>query len=451
MEITLEIKNGQCLEILLFGTFSESKYFLDPSFQDSYNLIGFNANFVAFAPDGIAAFLARLKNKSYFIDPQFYAFQQSIETVLNKKNGITTLKTSIEKLALQYGDFINNNAGKKALTASDFNDIQLLDITKKVLKFQCEFLEKVSKEQDTSEFLDPTDFHPEFLISPYLLLDLDDLDNELEINKKFIIAANDLIEKKEISSKEIFAEIVFQKEVLFDTDAIDKIISVYHTLKISGFVIWIDSLNEFDASSHLLSKFKYFVSELGKSGIPIINLHGSFFSICLSSPEISLLAGVGHGVEYGEERPLIPVGGGVPLAKFYFPRFHKRINYYPDATSILIRKNWILNKEVYFKNVCNCETCQELNNKNSNVYEAFQVFGETKISTKNNKAYPTSNAMDKSRRHYLNIKQNEYKYCKFSTKEKIITNLKKSLDIANELAEIHDFSYIDRWINQIIK
>jgi len=79
----LTIKNGQCLQVVLFGTFNESKYFLG-DYRDSFDLIGFNANIIAHAPEGVAAFVSQLTNKTYFIDPQMHAFQQPIRTVMRK-------------------------------------------------------------------------------------------------------------------------------------------------------------------------------------------------------------------------------------------------------------------------------------------------------------------------------------------------------------------------------
>lgn len=79
----MSIENGQCLHIVLFGTFGENKYFLG-SYKESFDIIGFNANIIAHAPEGMAAFISQLSKKSYFIDPQTHAFQQPTRTIMRK-------------------------------------------------------------------------------------------------------------------------------------------------------------------------------------------------------------------------------------------------------------------------------------------------------------------------------------------------------------------------------
>jgi hypothetical protein len=182
---------------------------------------------------------------------------------------------------------------------------------------------------------------------------------------------------------------------------------------------------------------------LKKKGQPIIALHGSYYSIALSG-EKGLLAGVGHGIEYGESRPVVPVGGGVPLAKFYFPKFHKRIDYSPDAQDILIEKGWHLNPRMYFAHVCSCDMCRKIIQED--VEKGFEEYGETKKSEKNNRPYPTPDAMDKSRRHYLNTKINEYHRCMSLSISEIISELQNSHTIAERISS-HPFTHLQKWAN----
>ncbi len=107
----MEIHNGDCLHLVLFGTFGESKYFLG-EFKDSFDLIGINANIVAHAPEGIAAFISQLSKKNYFIDPQTYAFQHPVKTIMRKKENEWVIKKSIENLAQIYNSKINEIVGK---------------------------------------------------------------------------------------------------------------------------------------------------------------------------------------------------------------------------------------------------------------------------------------------------------------------------------------------------
>lgn len=440
----MNIKNGLCLHIMLFGTFNENKYFLG-DYKDSFNLIGFNSNIIAHAPSGIAAFIAQLKNKSYFIDPQTYAFQQPIRTIMRKKENTWVLKTSIKKLSELYGSIIKEKAGKVQIEAGSLSNGMINEICNNVLLFEMNKIQESTENLDVKKFLEFSDIElrPEFLVAPYFYLEPDNLENELEDNILFIKESKEIIDKNVLfNSKPIFAEIVIDKEVLFDSYKCEEVIKKYKNCIADGFLLWIDDFLEVSVSKSALMKYMKFLIELNECRKPIISLHGSFFSIVLSG-EKELLAGVGHGIEYGEYRPVIPVGGGVPLAKFYFPKFYKRVDYSPDAENILLEIRWEKDRDTYLNNVCNCKTCQEI--IKHNVQNSFAEYGETKISEKNGKSYPVANAMNKSRKHYLNKKICEYDFCSSSKISNIIDKLNESKQIADNIKS-HSFNHLGKWI-----
>ena len=436
----MRIKNGDCIHVVLFGTFYENKYFLG-DYKNSFDLIGFNANIIAHAPSGIAAFISQLSKKFYFIDPQTHAFQQPLKTIMRKVDGKWELKKSIARLADNYASVIKECAGKSQLTAGKIADNEIEEICKNVLNFQLNLVQESTQILDVKEFLDfsQIELRPEFLIAPYFYLEMDKLEAELVDNMKFII------ESKLFSQKPLFAEIVMEKEILVNSERFQKVIEKYNECHADGFLIWIDDFSEVSVSETVLKRYKEFLSELGHSGKPIIAMHGSYFSIALSG-EKGILAGVGHGIEYGEHRPVIPVGGGVPLAKFYFPKFHKRVNYNPDAQDTLLEMDWVKSREVYIREVCSCNMCKEI--IKNDVETDFSKYGETKESNKNSQLYPTPEALDKSRRHYLNTKITEYKKCASSPISEIIHELKTSQLMAEKITS-HAFTHLKKWVNAL--
>jgi len=441
----LKIKNGDCKHVALFGTFNENKYFLG-DYKDSFDLVGFNANIISHAPSGIAAFISQLSKKFYFIDPQTHAFQQPLKTIMRKRDGKWELKKSIASLAENYGSVIKECAGKYQLTAGKIANEAIEEICKNVLEFQLEKVQKSTENLDVKEFLDfsQIELRPEFLIAPYFYLEMDKLENELRDNIKFITESKKIMDMEDLfSQKPLFAEIVIEKEILVDPESTLMVIKKYSECPAEGFLIWIDDFSEVSVSETILKRYKEFLSNLGHTGKPIIAMHGSYFSIALSG-EKGLLAGVGHGIEYGEHRPVIPVGGGVPLAKFYFPKFHKRVNYNPDAQDTLLEMDWIKNRRVYIREVCSCNMCKEV--IKNDVQNDFSKYGETKESKKNGQPYPTPEAMDKSRRHYLNTKINEYKKCASFPIAEIINELKTSQSIAEKIKS-HPFNHLIKWVN----
>lgn len=441
----MKIKNGDCIHVALFGTFNENKYFLG-DYKDSFALVGFNANIIAHAPAGIAAFISQLNKKFYFIDPQTHAFQQPLKTVMRKTDGKWELKKSIAGLAENYGSVIKKCAGKAQLTAGKIADEAIEEICKNVLDFQLNLVQESTQSLDVKEFLEfsQVELRPEFLIAPYFYLELDNVENELKDNIKYITESKKIMAMDDLfSQKPLFAEIVIDKEILVDSKGIHTVIEEYSKCPADGFLIWIDDFSEVSVSETILKRYKEFLSELGHPGKPIIAMHGSYFSIALSG-EKGLLAGVGHGIEYGEHRPVIPVGGGVPSAKFYFPKFHKRVNYNPDAQDTLLEMDWIKSRESYIREVCSCNMCKEI--IKNDVENDFGKYGETKESNKNSQLYPTPEALDKSRRHYLNTKLTEYKKCASSPISEIINELKTSQSIAEKITS-HSFTHLKKWVN----
>lgn len=443
----MTIENGQCLHVVLFGTFNERKYFLQ-DFKDTFDLVGFNANIIAHAPQGIAAMVAMMANKNYFIDPQFHAFQQPIRTIMRKKNNEWVVKESIRKLAEHYGSIIPEQLGVSPIPAGSLDSDAKKTLTENIIDFQWNILETGSEDQEYREFLDFTDsqLRPQFLIAPYFYIEPDNFENELSDNLDFVkLSSGYMNSHPELKDEALFAEIVLHKEVLSDERMINHIADIYHNLEVDGLLLWIDDFHEVEETAALLKDYVNFLSLLKNStGKPVINFHGSYLSVALAGPAVALLAGVGHGIEYGESRPVIPVGGGIPLAKFYFPRFHKRIDYDPDASNILLEMNWVEDRRAYLKNVCSCPTCRNV--IDDDVISGFQAFGETNISEKSGKAYPTSGAMDLSRQHYLFNKFDEYQFVKSASIDDIINKLSEARNVAKNVEKIHPFNHLQKWV-----
>ena len=134
-------------------------------------------------------------------------------------------------------------------------------------------------------------------------------------------------------------------------------------------------------------------------------MYGGYFSILLKKLNICKnLSGVSHGVGYGEDRAVIPVGGGVPVAKFYLPNLHKRLIYRRalEAVDILCNKNY----SKYFEEICDCEICRKIMVKMKP--SEFQLYGITDISLKDQKEYPTAETIKNCIIHYLHSKDKEY-------------------------------------------
>ncbi|MGB5106713.1 MAG: hypothetical protein WBP29_08725 [Candidatus Zixiibacteriota bacterium] len=433
--------NNNLLHVLNFGTFNEGRYFIG-KYKDSFDIVSLNANLIAHAPEGTTGFVAGLKRKRFFIDPQFHAFMQHPKTVMRKKDKVSVLKESVRKLADYYDSIVQKKAGVSAITADELTGQVISEIATTIAQFQLSILSDTLCNLAESDFVDPAQLAPDFLISPYTYLEADNwqlhLKKNLHMLDAFRHAATSLDPKREV-----YAQLVLSQEVLTDNQSANAIADSYLLSGISGIVLWIDSFSETKASSHLLAAYVEFIRRLRQGESKVIILHGGYFSIALSGSIDARIDGVGHGIEYGEQRAVIPVGGGVPLAKYYFPRFHKRVDYYPDAQDILIEMKWIESQKSFYANVCSCNTCKSV--IIDEVQSNFEEFGETKDSLVNGRPYPTAQAMRKSREHYLNCKIAEYERIKKDGLTKNIELLRETAELASKIKS-HDFGHLTRWV-----
>ena len=203
------------------------------------------------------------------------------------------------------------------------------------------------------------------------------------------------------------------KDILLDSEKIDELCSKYKNSMADGFLIWLDKFDEKDVSDLYLCKFIEFLRNLKTIEKPIYQIYGSYFSIILTK---NILSGVCHGMEYGENRDVYPVGGGVPVSKFYYPVLHKRL-LYRDALDVLLRMDFLKDKNTYFSNVCSCQNCHEIINI---PIEDFSKYGDVNSTTFKRKSgnrestvtmdYPTTDAKDLCLRHYLYNKVHEFKH-----------------------------------------
>ncbi len=196
--------------------------------------------------------------------------------------------------------------------------------------------------------------------------------------------------------------------------------------------------------------------DLRNSSENIFNSHGGYLSILLCHSEAgNLLDGVGHSVNYGESRSVVPVGGGIPMARFYFPSVHSRLRF-GDAVGIVYPLDWLSSQESYRDNICRCAQCTELIQNKNTINEVFLAYGESNPVTFRRRSgtivsleYPTSEAKRLAARHYLFNKAKEF----LDIQEKSLSELLGELDNAyNAIAPVSGddmISHLKNWHSAI--
>ena len=411
---------------LRFGTNAGQKYFHANGADKLYDAVVINANMIAFCPKAMANFIVKkTTDKPFFIDPITHAFQHNQSFICNKNGNI---KRSIAKLIDLYGDNLKNKIcteegkdyfPKQRLFCEDVDDEFIKSFTKNVLDFQ----KNVSQEKKVNEYKDYIDFankedsslelevkfEPEFLVAPYFYID--DI-GWLDKNIKMIEKAKEIEPEKEIFAQIVIDKNFIEKAVAGDCEGLSKIRDAYKDCDADGFLIWIDDYSEHhEISKNLIEYGKLLKGIKDISSKKIYSLYGSYFSVMLTHSKIGILDGVCHGLEYGEARSVVPVGGGIPTAKFYFYPLHKRI----DEAEMF---NFITTDKAidYFSEVCGCTVCRSIFEDDKFVENFNENFGNTeevRIKMRNGgfitRHYPSTKTKDNSLKHYLLMKLEEFR------------------------------------------
>mgnify|MGYP000863663480 CR=1 FL=1 len=449
--------------ILRYGTNAEQKYI--ENLHYTFDTLAINGNMLAYTPGALAKFLMThcldLDRKGcFFIDPITHAFQHSIDKIktYNKKNKKFVIKKSISNLINCYGEPIKSKiASNKIIIPNDFSNYNIKEnFCTNVINFQLNtikeqlnkkgFLEYFCGEKDLLDKLEPC-----FVIPPYFYITESTYNDWLPLNIEFINIA-----KKLYKNKNIFGQLVISKEVLTSKSFREDVSEKYSSCEIKDLLIWIDDFNEHEASINLLEGYIDLIKCLNKNNINVYNLYGGFFSIMLTKSKEELgfqLKGVGHGLEYGEHRAVVPVGGGIPTSKYYYYPLHQRLDY--KLSSELLEtlgyfEDKVQGAEKYYKDICKCNECKEViqhDIENFSKFENTEFYNVTIKGVKQRRPYASQKTKEICIMHYQFCKQKEFK----NVSEKSINYILKYLKTMHELYKslgvlsLEQLSYINNW------
>ena len=419
------------VHILRYGTVAEKAH-LEKAIS-AYDYLSINGNTAAYVSTAIAGFVVdkffTKPDKGFFIDPITYAFQKEIRLLKSesKATGEKKIKKSVEKLIDKYGYPVDKVRKDVSIEPSDFRvDADKEPFCRRVLDFQYNLVNEHLKENDLEKYLDYVapngtesipQFRPKFLIAPYFFLDLDDSNYEqwLGLNLDFIkIAAQQAQEL--FDGCPVFAQIVISKSLFENRAKLDGLAEAYNHSNCNGITIWVDDLNEHESSYQDLRGFVYLLQKLHGTR-PIYNMYGGYFSVLLTNKRIQLLNGVSHGLEYGESRKVYPVGGGIPVSKYYFYPLHQRLDFtkafylleHTGAIDISL-DNWG-SPSKYYHEVCRCGQCQKIIKEDMINFVEFESKDYYEIRIKDRvqrRKKASSDTKENCLYHYLLCKKKEF-------------------------------------------
>ena len=381
---------------------------------------------VAHMPAAMAGFLAVRAKKPFFIDPQTVAFQHEVDHLLStSKKSAGEIKRSWQRIIQRYGSPIAqalNPESPRPILPDDFeDDKECRAFCSRVTNFQnSELADEFKTGEDAAyvRFLAQEAgvnnlVSPSLIVAPYFFLNASFFEEWLEVNLRCLEFTRAVLPKT--GNKPLAAQLVISQEVLLNGGFRKKLIGAYRDsgAKPDVFLLWIDSFTEQELSIGELEAYVSLIQELASGGRAVVNLYGGFFSVAAArfGALKNKLIGVCHGLEYGESKPVVPISGGVPVAKYYVPAVHARLPARVAARAVR-QLGGFKSAESFRQRVCDCAVCRSIIKKDP--LEEFGEFTETKISTfwRSGKRvameFPTANTSNNCAQHYMWRKYREY-------------------------------------------
>jgi hypothetical protein len=430
---------------MMFGTFAEQRHFVYPA-VDTYQGAIINGNMAAHAPDGLAAFLLeKTASLRYIVDPLTHAFQHDPDFITGKDG---EAKSSIKALAEIYGEPTQSTVGKRPILPEDFaNDTVLREFVRHCLHFQSRRLADLMRDSDAMKYLEEDEtpvLEPYALVAPYFYMTETTYEDWLPVAVRAARHA-----KTEYPQANLFASVVLSQGLILDAAARKTIIRKLVNEDFSGYLLWVDNLDEQAAGGAELKALLAVARELRVGGRrEVINLHGGYFSVLAAGVlGNQAMTGVTHGPEFGEFRSVVPVGGGIPIARYYIPLLHARVRY-RDAIRFLDAKEWFSDVKTFHRNVCDCAECQEtLDGDTAN----FVEFGKGRVRDVRRSSgiarieYPTTATKLHCLRHYLQRKAREYQFAATASREQILDDLRRGHEEFKKVVGLEGVSHLSLW------
>lgn len=412
-----------------YGTAGDQK-FLIGDFKSTYDQLVINGNMVAHMPSALSHFVTQRAQKPFVIDPQTHAFAHDLSHLQStSKSSNGDIKRSWKNLLENYGGLVKeillaeDHDQRRPLDPKDFStDSERFDFVENVLKFQNnaitrelqegedrEYLEFLQQETEVNPFINP----PAILIAPYFYINGSLYQDWMDLNVLLLEDARHFLKGHSDYQQFLAAQLVLSKDILGEKSVREEIVTKYAQAAPDAVLLWIDNFSEHSASKFELEHYKELLKGFADYDISVVNLFGGFFSVALAkiNSEIQNLKGVCHGLEYGEVRPVIPLGGGIPVARFYSRQLHHRL---PPRMALraIQQLRGLDSVEDFHSKICDCPTCEALITENP--VQEIAAYFDTKTSSfwragkRVSMEFPTAETSENCTKHYLYCKKEEY-------------------------------------------
>ncbi|MFZ3324203.1 MAG: hypothetical protein WA190_17645 [Usitatibacter sp.] len=440
---------------LRLGSHAEKDYFEKAGKGADGIILG--ANLVESTPGATASLVVKLGGDkmlgSYYIDPMTYAFGEyfdpetsSVRTDLawikslqkDKKTKKTVLrwKKSYFALAAAYGGVFEQalSSGKAIMPAALSTDALRSQTADAVIKYQLNRLrDEFASDPEYAAFADEIP-PPAALFAPYFYIEPHDADALLTLNIALAKAASTL-------GYDVPVHAVLCADLSFLTNAAltARLVSELATSGVKGIWLWFSRFYEEKASAQELDALVDLVRVLADK-VEVYNMHGGFFSLCLSKGGLS---GISHGVGYGEQKDVIPIiGQSTPTVRYYLPAPHVRTGI--PAIESCFHDLGVDTADKFHATVCGCTICKGVL---AGDLQNFKQFGETHFSMPTSKRLAqTPAAAKRCRFHFLLKRLEERDQVKAGTVASLQASMQAAYDTWAKFPTMKDCTgQLPRW------
>jgi hypothetical protein len=419
------------------------------------------ANLVEATPGATASLVVKLcseaKGVPYLIDPMTYAFGSYIDPVSGQSRtdldwiksdqkvkgqtgkSVRKVKSSYEKLANALGTvFLSAFSQGRAIEPNDLREFSIRNqVCESVLEYQLNRIRNVfSSDPDYKDFADKVPV-PMALWAPYFYIEPSKETEWIDVNLK-LASESASIGK----SRPVYAVLCAPQGRLVDDSFLNKIAEGLPKTGITGVWLWFSQFDERFAKKEELGNFRKLVSKLSAT-MKVYNLHGGYFSLGLS---LHGLAGIGHGVGYGEQKDVVPViGQSTPTVRYYLPPLYARFGV-PDIERCFSSVG-VKTPADFFAKICDCVICRGvIGSSLSN----FREFGERHLSTPLSKRpAQTPAAAKRCRFHFLLNRLRERDWIAGKTDAEILKLLRSNAAQWRSTVLREQANQIERWADAL--
>lgn len=426
------------IKMLRYNTGTDKKAFI--KFKESFDSVIFNATIVAHSGSAVADLVSVHKNE-YIIDPQTHILQHNIMAIMakDKKTDQYHIKSSVKKYLKKLPDLVMNivEGENRPLRIQEIDSIAD-ELAAKVYEFETEYVHLFIKKKEYDKYLQYAGVgpKPKVVIAPYFMLKKDMeqsvLGEYLALNKKCLekFIAH---QKEKEKQYPVAAQLVLDREVLKKMNWEQVIQEYYNCAGYEYIFLWISEFSSFECSLEEKKQLYRLLKILNRLDKKPLMAYGGYDAILLTQSQMSArLYGVAQSVGYGEERNVTPVGGGIPVNKYYFYPLHRRMRF-DEALYLLMEYEYFSEQkskrehaEDYYAEICDCEQCKEIIGDDIDNFKIYNESTPYTIEGKHGKIKrnrPTTEASLAAACHFLFCKNREWEQVQSRKKEELIQEL----------------------------